>query len=229
MKHIRKIIVAILAIAVVATTAIVPAMAEGNIPQTNNGMTVTGRGGMGGPGGFGGKGGQMPGNQQGGQQMPGNNQQMPRQGWGQMPQNGQMPQDNNQQPQDGSCQQMPGRMGKGFKGGRGGRDMLNLDALVQNGTLSQETRDAIAKYMTEKKQTEKEDRMKSLLDELKDAGVITQEDYDAIEAAKTQQPADAAEAPAEAPEAPAEAPADAPVEAPAEAPEAPAEQTETQE
>ena len=36
MKHIRKIIVAILAIAVVATTAIVPAMAEGNIPQTNN-------------------------------------------------------------------------------------------------------------------------------------------------------------------------------------------------
>ena len=209
MKHIRKIIVAILAIAVVATTAIVPAMAEGNIPQMNNGMTVTGRGGMGGRGSFGG--------QQGRGQMPQQG------GWNQqMPQNGQMPQDNNQQPQDGSCQQMPGRMGKG---GRGHRDMMNLDALVQNGTLSQETRDAIAKYMTEKKQTEKEDRMKSLLDELKDAGVITQEDYDAIEAAKTQQPADAAETP----EAPAEAPADAPVEAPTEAPEAPAEQTETQE
>ena len=202
MKHIRKIIVAILAIAVVATTAIVPAMAEGNIPQMNNGMTVTGRGGMGGRGGFGG--------QQG---------------------RGQMPQDNNQQPQDGSCQQMPGRMGKGFKGGRGHRDMMNLDALVQNGTLSQETRDAIAKYMTEKKQAEQEDRMKSLLDELKDAGVITQEDCDAIEAAGTQQSADATaeapEAPAEAPEAPADAP-DAPADAP-EAPEAPAEQAVTQE
>ena len=126
MKHICKIIVAVLAIAVVATTALVPAMAEGSIPQTNNGMTVTGRGGMGGHGGFGGMGGQqMPGNQQSGQQMPGG-----RQGKGQMP-NGQMPQDDNtRQPQDGSCQQMPGRMGKGFKGGRGHRDMMNLDALV---------------------------------------------------------------------------------------------------
>ena len=79
MKHIRKIIVAVLAIAVVATTAIVPAMAEGNIPQMNNGMAVTGRGGMGGRGGFGGQQGrgQMP--QQGGwnQQMPQNGQQMP--------------------------------------------------------------------------------------------------------------------------------------------------------
>ena len=237
MKHIRKIIVAVLAIAVVATSAIVPAMAEGNAPQTNNGMTVTGRGGMGGPGGFGGKGGQqMPGNQQGGrgQQMPGGPQ-----GKGQMPQNGQMPNDqqNNgqqpsqgmepsqgQQPQDNNGQQMPGRMGKG---GRGHRDMLNLDALVKDGTLSQETKDAIDTYMSEKKQTAKEDRMKSLLDELKDAGVITDEEYDAIEAAKPEQPADA---PADAPaEAPAEAPADAPAEAPAEAPEAPAEQAETQE
>lgn len=241
MKNTRKFIIAILAIAAIMTTALLPAMAETVTPSTNNALTVTGRGpgGPGGQQGQGGRGGQMPGNnRQGGkngQQMPGNNPQMP--------QNDQAPdaqQNDDQQARDNNCQQPRngGRMGKGFKGGRGQRDMLNLDALVKDGALSQETKDAIDKYMTEKKQTQKEDRMKSLLDELKDAGVITDEEYEAIEAAKPAAPAAApadGEAPADASEMP-EVPADG--EAPADAPEAPeapetedvpAEQADTQE
>lgn len=177
MKRIRKTLIAILAIAIVMTTAIVPALAEAN--ANDNPMTATGRG-------FGGHG------QRGGQQMPGNMSGQYRQ----MPGNRQMP--DGQQP-NGNGQDM---RGWGGKGGRG-HGMMNLDQLVKDGKLSQETLDAIGKYMSEKRQTEKEDRMKQLLDELLTAGVITQSDYDAIEAAKPDASAEG-QVPANDPGAPAD-------------------------
>ena len=100
----------------------------------------------------------------------------------------QTPNNQQQAPQDGNRQFMRGR---GFKGGHRGR--MGLDALVQNGVISQETRDAIDTYLSEKKNN----RENTLFKELLDAGVITQEEYDAIIAAQ----ADAAPEAEDAPEA----------------------------
>ena len=256
MKTMKKMLIALLAVAVALSAAIVPAMAEAEIRQNiqQNQPNMNGQqGGM--PGMNGPRNGQQgqpymngPRNgQQGG--MPGmnppqNGQQGqpymngPRNGQNQMPgNNGCAPQkpddtqdeapanDDANAPAEGNSAE-PNNMPRGEKGRRG---MIDFKALAEDGTLSQETVDAIESYMSShapngKGGMDKKARsgMNGLLDELLKAEVITQEEYDAVSAKISADNTNAAEAPAEpsAPEAP-EAPngSEAP-EAPA-APEAP--------
>ncbi len=62
--------------------------------------------------------------------------------------------------------------GKGPKSGSG---FIDFKSYVKDGTISQETYDAISKYMEENKP--------DLLKDLLEAGVITQKEYDALAAA----------------------------------------------
>ena len=228
----KKVLVAVLAIAVISTTAIVPAMAEGSAAQTVAATQVTGRGMGGHKGQMPGRGqqGQMPGNGQQGQ-MPGNGQQgqMPGRGqqFGQMPGNGQqfgqMPGNAPQTPThdsstdseaqspdtqapetNGDAQapatdaQQPGMPGNGQQPPMG-EGMVDFDQLVKDGTISQETHDAIMEYMrnnapkgapAQAPATEGEapeapaDGENTLLDDLLASGVITQAEYDAITGAQ---------------------------------------------
>ena len=93
---------------------------------------------------------------------------------GMMPQ-GEAPQ--RQMQPGGQMQQGPqGRQQKGGKGRTGrGRGSISFDQLVKDGTISQETCDAIKAYMEEKN---------DLLKELLANNIITQEEYDAITAAQ---------------------------------------------
>ena len=105
--------------------------------------------------------------QMGGPQIPGGNE------------NGQAPSDNGQQ----------ATQGEGPKDGFG---FMPLEEYVKDGTISQETYDAITKYMDENKPELPDDaaegsmpKMKEgegpdLLNDLLSAGVITQEEYDAL-------------------------------------------------
>ena len=219
MKNMKKVIIAILAIATVSTTALLPAMAEdATAPNTSASVQVLGR--------MGGRQGQMPGNNQ--QQMPGCQTDKkgcmpgcPNGQCGQQPGNVNGPapdtQSNNAEAPDADAQnsvgmeapaqqpgapmdgQMPGAPANGQMPG-----MVDFDALVTDGTITQETRDAIDAYMREngpKAPADSQDAPETgLLDDLLAANVITQEEYDAISAAQAEEaPLDqAAEAVAEA-------------------------------
>ena len=203
MKNMKKVLVAVLAIAVISTTAIVPAMAEGSAAQTVAATQVAGRG-------MGGHKGQMPGRGKQGQ-VPGNGQQ------GQMPGNApQAPTDDSstdseaqspdtQAPETNGDAQAPATDAQqpGMPGDRQqppmGEGMVDFDQLVKDGTISQETRDAIMEYMrnnapkgapAQAPATEGEapeapaDGENTLLDDLLASGVITQAEYDAITGAQ---------------------------------------------
>ena len=96
--------------------------------------------------------------------------------------------DSQQMPQmqapSGDCQQQTPSEGKMNHRNRDGHRKDFLDEYVSNGTISQETYDAIKKYMEENKPDRKEDARKDLLQDLFDNGVITQEEYDAMAAAR---------------------------------------------
>ena len=229
MKTMKKMLIALLAVAVALSAAIVPAMAEAEIRQNiqQNQPNMNGQqGGM--PGMNPPQNGQqgqpyMNGPRNGQNQMPGNNgcaPQKPDDTQDEAPAN-----DDANAPAEGNSAE-PNNMPRGEKGRRG---MIDFKALAEDGTLSQETVDAIESYMSShapngKGGMDKKARsgMNGLLDELLKAEVITQEEYDAVSAKISADNTNAAEAPAEpsAPEAP-EAPngSEAP-EAPA-APEAP--------
>ena len=148
-----------------------------------------------------------------GQQVPGNGStaapEQPQMD-GQQPQmNGQQPQMNGQQPQMNGQQPCMNGRGKG-----GAPDRISFESFLEDGTISQETYDAIKKYMDEHKpglpedakEDEKsepsednaadakpgskdEDRPDLLKDLLNDK-VITQEEYDAMSKARTEKAAD---------------------------------------
>ena len=87
----------------------------------------------------------------------------------------------------GDCQQQAPSEGKMNHRNRDGHRKDFLDEYVSNGTISQETYDAIKKYMDENKPDGKEDARKDLMQDLLDNGVITQEEYDAMAAARPAQ------------------------------------------
>ena len=136
-------------------------------------------------------------------QMPGGEAPQMNSGNGQQAPQGEMPQMSGNGPQmRGNGPQMgnrgPRMDGRGQKedGGR-----ISFDNLVKDGTISQETYDAISKYMNEHKpeiasgeegSSEAKPEMKKgnhpdLLDDLLADGVITQEEYDALSAAREAQ------------------------------------------
>ena len=118
--------------------------------------------------------------------------------------NGEAPQtgENSQIPQMGENgrMQQPGGMGRGGNMGRDGRrenfGFIRFEDKVTDGTISQETYEAITKYMeenkpelpTETEDGEREDRKAGegpdLLTDLLEAGVITQEEYESLSAAR---------------------------------------------
>ena len=87
--------------------------------------------------------------------------------------NSQAPETNSQAPQMGENGQPPRMKGKGPKDGFG---FIEFKDYVEDGTISQDTYDAITKYMEENKP--------DLLKDLLEAGVITQEEYDTLAAAR---------------------------------------------
>ena len=176
MKTTKKLIIAILAIALVMTAALLPAVAETPSLSTDSAQA----------------GAQMPDN---GGQTPGNGQAPDANG--QMPNDGtQMPNANGQFPGGMNGRGFGGRMqggqpgGMGGRGGRGGmRGFMDLDRLVQDGAISQETREAIDAYLRENAPSgERTDAPAQagdasetdLLEQLLSAGIITQEEHDAI-------------------------------------------------
>ena len=133
--------------------------------------------------------------QMSGPQMPGQPPQMSENSEApQTSENGQMP----QMGENGRMQQ-PGGMGRGGNMGRDGRrenfGFIRFQDKVTDGTISQETYEAITKYMeenkpelpTETEDGEREDRKAGegpdLLTDLLEAGVITQEEYESLSAA----------------------------------------------
>lgn len=113
----------------------------------------------------------------------------------------QLPQASGQQAptENGGRQNRPG-MQRGGRGSEKGFGIISFDEYVKNGTISQETCDAIKKYMEEHKpelpegaqegqRPEKPEGMQEgerpdLLKDLLQDGVITQEEYNALSAAR---------------------------------------------
>ena len=135
---------------------------------------------------------QMPQNQMPQNQMPQN--QMPQ---GQMPQ-GQMPQGQMPQGQPGFAPDNMNGYGAPMGPGLKGQPADNFDELVKNGVIDQETYEGILAYMQtnrpggqmlppqtqESETTEKPEEPAELLSDLLSAGIITQEQYEAIVAAR---------------------------------------------
>ena len=118
--------------------------------------------------------------QMGGPQIPGGNE------------HGQAPSDNGQQAPQGEAPSDNGQQATQGEGPKDGFGFMPLEEYVKDGTISQETYDAITKYMDENKPELPDDaaegsmpKMKEgegpdLLNDLLSAGVITQEEYDAL-------------------------------------------------
>ena len=223
----KQLIAVLIAIAVVMTVAVLPAMAEGRrggndrqMGPMNGPMNGQMNGQMNGPmndrqGPMGGR--QPDFNGNGSQpQMPdansgatppaqprqdGNAPEQPQQD-GNAPELPEKPDDANapELPEQGDANARP-RRGNGPRGGfRGGKGMVDFDALVTQGVISQETCDNIKEYMRqnppqdmnrgqqpqngeanqEGQQPQEEDLLSKLLSE----NVITQAEYDAIVAAQ---------------------------------------------
>ena len=175
----KKRFAAMMTVAVLSGAMAVTSLAEG--PAADTGMQMSGP--------------QMPG------QPPqmGENSEAP-----QTSENSQAPQtgENGQMPQMGENgrMQQPGGMGRGGNMGRDGRrenfGFIRFEDKVTDGTISQETYEAITKYMeenkpelpTETEDGEREDRKAGegpdLLTDLLEAGVITQEEYESLSAAR---------------------------------------------
>ena len=179
MKNIKRIVLAVLAIAVLLT-AVLPAVAENADTQAPAANQQTARGGRGGRSGMPGQGGRMNGFR-GGKGMNGGNRNPLR--------NGQLPAPQDGQGSDADAQsgatRLTGR--RGFGGHRRGGYVY--DALLKDGVISQETYDSIRNYLQEKRTMGPADSL------LKD-GVIDQSTYDAIRNYLQDKTADAA-APAE--------------------------------
>ena len=140
---------------------------------------------------------QMPQNQMPQNQMPQN--QMPQ---NQMPQNqmpqGQMPQGQMPKGQPGFAPDNMNGYGAPMGPGLKGQPADNFDELVKNGVIDQETYEGILAYMQtnrpggqmlppqtqESETTEKPEEPAELLSDLLSAGIITQEQYEAIVAAR---------------------------------------------
>ena len=209
-----KMMAGVLAAALAVSAAVMPAMAEGNMDSATGVTTVAMAGGRGNgqqnrmPGN--GNRNQQPGNEIRGRQ-PGNGKQNQQPGTGtqdQQPGSGTQNQQpgtgaQDQQPGNGAQNQQPGtgtqdtfrgkdrRGGHGMKGGQG----IDLRALVDQKVIDEETLQKIEEYMKNRKNSE-------LVSELVEAGILTQEQADAINAL-TAAPADTSTAPADAPAAPA--------------------------
>ena len=181
--------------------------------QTDNLTAKRGHGPQGGPQG------QQPGNGRQMPPMPGDGQQVPQMPGstdaqapadgqqapeaGQLPENGQesggdeaqsadsSAQPGNTQPGNGNCQ-MPGKNGKNGRNGKNGQQgngfqmhgMLNADAMAARGVISQDTAAKVNAWMAQQMPA-------SMLQQMLDAGVITQAEYEAMSADLSAQQASA--------------------------------------
>ena len=230
----KKVMAWALALVLILSVSLVSAVAE-TVPTTETTQTETapttettqiadaGRGrGPGQPGGQRGGPGGRPGGQRPNGQQPTDSQQA--QQPDQRPSDSQQAQQPGQQPTDGqqtqpgqqtrpgmkqgNGQQRKGKMGRGQKAGQAAAQpdaQPDFDAMLKNGVITQETFDAIQKYLQENTEQQAPDAkttatpapsaqpggsapdstaQKDLLKDLLDAGAITQEVYDRMAAAQ---------------------------------------------